>query len=109
MGKAASRPEEISMTITSATSTDAYAGSSGNDAQLRLIQTHLRSLGDGAGTRFSVVRDPATQRFVVQVLDPESRTVVDQFPAEDIVKRRAARDAAREAATSDNDLDGLRA
>jgi len=45
----------------------------------------------------------------VQVLDPESRTVVDQFPAEDIVKRRAARDAAREAATSDNDLDGLRA
>jgi len=46
------------MTITSATSTDAYAGSSGNDAQLRLIQTHLRSLGDGAGTRFSVVRDP---------------------------------------------------
>ncbi len=92
------------MNIQSANSTGAYAGSSAEDAQLRLIQTHLRSLGDGAGTRFSVVRDPATQRFVVQVLDPESKTVVDQFPAEEIVKRRAA----RESATNDTGLDGIR-
>ena len=96
------------MTINSASSVDAYAGSSGEDAQLRLIQTHLRSLGDGAGARFSVVRDPATQRFVVQVLDPVSKAVVDQFPAEDIVKRLAARESAREPATTDNDLSAIR-
>ena len=101
------------MTITSASPIEAYAGSSGDVAQVRLIQTQLRSLGDGDATRFSVVRDPDTQRFVVQVLDPESKTVVDQFPAEDILKRQAARQAAREAArlhaASDNGLDGLRA
>jgi len=101
------------MTITSVSPIDTYAGSSGDVAQLRLIQKHLRSLGDGDATRFSVVRDPATQRFVVQVLDPESRAVVDQFPAENILKRQAARQASREAprqnAAGDNDLDGLRA
>jgi hypothetical protein len=91
------------MKIDSASSTHAYAGSSADNAQLRLIQTRLRSLGDGAHTRFSVVRDPATQRFVVQVLDPESNAVVDQFPAENIVKRRAA----REAAVSHDEVDGV--
>lgn len=116
-GESSKCGKEISMTITSASPTDAYAGASGEAAQLRLIRTQLRSLGDGDATRFSVVRDPDTQRFVVQVLDPESKAVVDQFPAENILKRQAARQAAREAAheaaqlhaASDNDIDGLRA
>jgi hypothetical protein len=86
------------MTITSAIPTDAYAGYSGDAAELRLIQKQLRSLGDGDAMRFSVVRDPDTQRFIVQVLDPESKAVVDQFPAENILKRQAARQAAGEAA-----------
>jgi hypothetical protein len=98
----------MSMKINSATSADAYAGSSGEDAQLRLIQTQLRSLGDGAGARFSVVRDPATQRFVVQVVDPVSKTVVDQFPAEEMIKRRAARDAALKSGAGANDPDAIR-
>jgi hypothetical protein len=96
------------MKINFATSADAHAGPLGEDAQLRLIQTHLRLLGEGAATRFSVVRDPATQRFVVQVLDPESKAVVDQFPAENIVKRRAARELAAEPSTGDNDPDAIR-
>lgn len=104
------------MKINSANPSNHYADSSGDLTQLRVIRTYLRSLGDGDAARFSVVRDPATQRFVVQVLDPESKTVVDQFPAENILKGQAARQAAREAArrahqsvVADNDEDGLRA
>jgi hypothetical protein len=78
------------MKISAANPGTTYAGtSSANAAQLRVLRTHLRSLGDGTG-EFSVVRDPATQRFVVQVLDPASKTVVDQFPAEDVLKRLVA-------------------
>jgi hypothetical protein len=100
------------MKINTATQGDHYASSSSDLAQLRVIRTHLRSLGDGDAARFSVVRDPATQRFVVQVLDPESKTVVDQFPAENILKRQAARQAARQShqrIADDSDRDGLRA
>jgi hypothetical protein len=78
------------MKINSATSADTQDGSSADVTQLRFIQGYVRSLGDGAA-RFSVVRDPDTQRFVVQVVDPVSKAVLDQFPAEDIVKRQAAR------------------
>lgn len=55
--------------------------------QLPRLRGHLRALGDATTGKFSVVRDPATQRFVVQLADPESKTVIDQFPPEDIVKR----------------------
>jgi hypothetical protein len=98
MGKAARAETRISMKITSAASADAQGGSSGDVTQLRFIRSYVRSLGDG-GAHFSVVRDPDTQRFVVQVVDPESKAVLDQFPAEDIVKRQAARQAL---ATGDN-------
>jgi len=90
----------ISMKITSGTSADGPGGSSTDATQLRFIQSYVRSLGDG-GARLSVVRDPETQRFVVQVVDPVSKTVLEQFPAEDIVKRQAARQAATAA---DHDL-----
>ena len=100
MGRAAGIETSIFMQITSATSADAQAGSSTDATQLRFIQGYVRSLGD-AGARLSVVRDPDTQRFVVQVVDPESKTVLEQFPAEDIVKRQAARQAATAA---DHDL-----
>lgn len=88
------------MKITTSNSADAQAGSSADNTQLRFIQSYVRSLGDSGG-RFSVVRDPDTQRFVVQVVDPVSKAVLDQFPAEDIVKRQAARAAATAA---DHDL-----
>lgn len=60
-------------------------------SQLQRLRSQLRLLGDGVTGTFSVVRDPATQRFVVQLIDPESKAVIDQFPAEDIVKRLAGR------------------
>lgn len=77
------------MQITAVNSAAAYGRTPDEAAQLRSLRTRLRSLGVGAG-EFNVVRDPATQRFVVQVLDPESKTVIDQFPAEDVLKRLAA-------------------
>jgi uncharacterized FlaG/YvyC family protein len=44
---------------------------------------------DIADREFAVVRDPASQRFVVQVVDKSSGTVIDQFPPEDILKMLA--------------------
>ena len=79
-----------SMRISSAVTASPYSASATQAEQLRLIRTHLRSLGL-VGARFTVVRDPATQRFVVQMLDPDSRTVLDQFPAENILKQLAGR------------------
>jgi hypothetical protein len=95
----------ISMNITAATSADSQAaGSSGDITQLRFIRSYVRSLGEG-GARYSVVRDPDTQRFVVQVVDPVSKAVLDQFPAEDIVKRQAAGQEARETVGGDREPD----
>lgn len=53
-------------------------------AQLR---AHLRALGTSTGREFVVMRDPVTQRFVVRVLEPGTKTVLDQFPAESILKQ----------------------
>lgn len=77
------------MQITAVNSADIYRKTPNEAAQAGSLRTRLRSLGDGAG-EFNVVRDPATQRFVVQVLDPESKAVIDQFPAEDVLKRLTA-------------------
>jgi hypothetical protein len=76
------------MRITETNFIDGYARS-GEASQLQLLRSQVRALGGAVNGTFSVVRDPATQRFVVQLIDPESRTVIDQFPAEDIVKRLA--------------------
>ena len=78
------------MRITGTNSIEGYVPS-GELSQLRRLRAHLRALGDAASGTFSVVRDPATQRFIVQLIDPESQTVIDQFPAENIVKRLAAK------------------
>lgn len=78
------------MRITGTNSIEGYVRSA-EISQLQRLRGHLRTLGAAANGTFSVVRDPATQRFVVQLIDPESRTVIDQFPAENIVKRLAAK------------------
>lgn len=36
---------------------------------------------------YEVKRDLQTQRFVVEVLDPASREVLDQFPSESVLKQ----------------------
>ena len=36
--------------------------------------------------KFSVVRDPGSHRFVIQVIDEMTGNVLDQFPPEDILK-----------------------
>ena len=59
-------------------------------AVLRQARAYVRTLGDTVGGQFAVVRDPATQRFVVQILDPNTREVLDQFPAESILKKLPA-------------------
>lgn len=51
------------------------------------LRAHLRMLGTSTGHEFVVLRDPATQRFVVQVLEPGTKTVLDQFPMESILKQ----------------------
>ena len=56
-------------------------GQSDDNSVMRQLRTHLRSLGDTAGVEFTVRRDPSTQRFVVQIVDPETRAVLDQIPA----------------------------
>jgi uncharacterized FlaG/YvyC family protein len=61
-------------------------GQSEDNSVVRQLRSHLRSLGDTAGVEFTVRRDPSTQRFVVQILDPETRAVLDQIPAENILK-----------------------
>ncbi|HXE64443.1 MAG TPA: hypothetical protein VN519_12935 [Bryobacteraceae bacterium] len=76
------------MRITGTNSIEGYARG-GELNQLQRLRSHLRVLGDAATGTFSVVRDPTTQRFIVQLIDPESQTVIDQFPAENIVKRLA--------------------
>jgi uncharacterized FlaG/YvyC family protein len=38
------------------------------------------------GREYAVIRDPASQRFVVIVRDGETGTVLDQFPPESILK-----------------------
>ena len=53
----------------------------------RQLRSYLRNLGKTTGQRFAVVRDPSTQRFVVQILEADTRTVLDQFPAESILKQ----------------------
>jgi hypothetical protein len=57
------------------------SGSTATDdaSSLRQARAYVRALGDTAGGVFAVVRDPATQRFVVQILDPNTKAVLDQF------------------------------
>jgi uncharacterized FlaG/YvyC family protein len=42
-----------------------------------------------ADREYAVVRDPASQRFKVVVLDQNTGAVLDQFPPEDILKMLA--------------------
>jgi uncharacterized FlaG/YvyC family protein len=61
---------------------------SGQSGNLRNAFAAVRKLNnlDIADREFSVVRDPASHRFVVVVLDRSTGTVLDQFPPEDILK-----------------------
>jgi uncharacterized FlaG/YvyC family protein len=58
-----------------------------NDA-LRNAHTTVRTLNSRniPDREFAIVRDPASHRFVVQVLDRTTGDVIDQFPPEDILK-----------------------
>src|ERR1017187_2198751 len=38
------------------------------------------------GREYAVVRDPASQRFILIVRDEETGTVLDQFPPEEILR-----------------------
>jgi hypothetical protein len=60
---------------------------SGDAILLRQVRAQLRAFGGSAGGQLSVVRDPETQRFVIQVLDPETKAVLNQFPAESILRQ----------------------
>lgn len=51
------------------------------------LLVYLRALGNRTGREFVVLRDAATERFVIQVLGSGTKTVIDQFPAEDILKQ----------------------
>lgn len=41
------------------------------------------------GRKYTVVRDPSSQRFKIEVIDRESGIVLDQFPPEDILQMLA--------------------
>jgi hypothetical protein len=75
------------MRITGNTPITANDASFQDTSVLRQVRAQVRALGNDTGGQFAVVRDPATQRFVVQVLDPNTRAVLDQFPAESILKQ----------------------
>ncbi len=65
-----------------------YASSLNRDSIVQgQLRAQVRALGASTGRKLVVVRDAATQRFVVQVLDPGTSTIVDQFPAESILKQ----------------------
>jgi uncharacterized FlaG/YvyC family protein len=63
---------------------------SGPDAneELRNAFATVRNLNDRniPDRKFSVVRDPGSHKFVIQVVDPMTGDVLDQFPPEDILK-----------------------
>jgi hypothetical protein len=47
---------------------------------------HALNRRDIPGRRFTVVREPESHRFVIQVVDDSTGDVIDQFPPEDIIK-----------------------
>lgn len=78
-----------SMSIGSQNSDSVSRATQADTAQLKRLRAVAASLNStkGTGREFVVVRDRATQRFVVQVLEPGTKTVLDQFPAESILKQ----------------------
>ncbi|MGA2717146.1 MAG: hypothetical protein ABSG41_29035 [Bryobacteraceae bacterium] len=48
-----------------------------------------------ADREFKVVRDPASQRFVMVVVEQSTGTVLDQYPAEDVLKMLSQLSAGR--------------
>ncbi|HEX4136711.1 MAG TPA: flagellar protein FlaG [Bryobacteraceae bacterium] len=63
------------------------SGADGNE-ELRNAFATVRNLNarNIPDRKFSVVRDPGSHRFVIQVVDPMTGDILDQFPPEDILK-----------------------
>jgi uncharacterized FlaG/YvyC family protein len=76
-----------------------HANTSATTGHLDAAQTENRSSAVTAarilnslnivGREYSVVRDPASHRFILVVRDQETGTVLDQFPPEEILKMLA--------------------
>lgn len=81
---------DVSLTGGTGSSGFLAAGQSGSalSDSLRNAATAARQLNnlDLADREFSVVRDPASQRFVVRVVERSTGTVLDQFPAESVLR-----------------------
>ena len=60
------------------------SGQTENTQAFRLVR-QLRDLNI-ADREFDVVRDPASHRFVVRVVERSTGTVLDQFPPESVLK-----------------------
>jgi uncharacterized FlaG/YvyC family protein len=74
---------------TSDGTSDQGASVESNQSQLlRNAATTARALNDlGIADReFKVVRDPASQRFVIVVLEQSTGAVLDQYPPESVLK-----------------------
>jgi uncharacterized FlaG/YvyC family protein len=74
---------------TSGSASDQSASVESNQSQLlRNAATTARALNDlGIADReFKVVRDPASQRFVIVVLEQSTGAVLDQYPPESVLK-----------------------
>jgi uncharacterized FlaG/YvyC family protein len=67
------------------------SGTTANSDSLRQAVTAVNRLNNAniVDREFAVVRDPATQRFVVLVRERSTGTVLDQIPAESIVRMMA--------------------
>jgi uncharacterized FlaG/YvyC family protein len=68
---------------------DQQAPAETNQGQLlRGAAATARALNDLniADREFKVVRDPASQRFVIVVLEQSTGTVLDQYPPESVIK-----------------------